>query len=120
MLIDRYGDNLKNGIVNLASGDFANGWNYVTVNLSDDIVNFRELIIAFLRKDGNWGYIHVPVINGTIGSRFNTSETANNVFRYITVNIQSYTDRSITLAIHSWLNSSNNEPRTIKAVYGMQ
>lgn len=120
MLVDRYGDNFKNGIVNLASGDFSNGWNYVTINLSDDIVNYRELIIVFLRKDGNKGYINIPVINGTIGSRFDSSETDNGNFRYIMLNVQSQTSNSLTVSLSSWLNSSSSEMRTIKAIYGMQ
>ena len=120
MLVNRYGNKVKQELVTLASGDFVNGWNPVTINLNDDISNYRELIIDYLRKDLNHGYIYVPVIEGKIGNRFTESETVNNNFKYVTLNVDSQTSNSITVMLTSWSNSSNNEPRTIKAVYGMQ
>lgn len=120
MLVDRYGNKIQQGNVLLASGDFVNGWDYVTIPLSDNIANFRALVIEYLRKDGNKGYMNIPVINGTIGSRFDSSETENGNFRYIMLNVQSQTSNSLTISLSSWLNSSSSEMRTIKAVYGMQ
>ena len=120
MLVNRYGNKVKQENVLLASGHFVNGWDYVTIPLSDNIANYRELIIEYLRKDGNKGYINIPVINGTIGSRFDSSETENGNFRYIMLNVKSQTSNSLTVSLSSWLNSSSSEMRTIKAVYGMQ
>lgn len=120
MLVNRYGNKVKQELVTLASGDFVNGWTPVTINLNDDISNYRELIIEYLRKDVNSGYIYVPVIEGRIGNRFTESETVNNNFQYVTLNVDSQTSNSITVMLTSWQNSSNNEPRTIKAIYGMQ
>ena len=120
MLVNRYGNKVKQELVTLASGDFVNGWDYVTIPLSDNIANFRALVIEYLRKDGNKGYINIPVINGTIGSRFDSSETDNGNFRYIMLNVQSQTSDSLSVSLSSWVNSSSSEMRTIKAIYGMQ
>lgn len=120
MLVNRYGNKVEQELVTLASGDFVNGWDYVTIPLSDNIANYRGLIIEYLRKDENKGYINIPVINGTIGNRFDSSETYNGNFRYITLNVQSQKSNRLTVSLSSWLNSSSSEMRTIKAIYGMQ
>lgn len=62
----------------------------------------------------------MPVIEGKIGNIFTESETINNNFQYVTLNVDSQTRNSITVMLTSWSNASNNDPRTIKAVYGMQ
>lgn len=120
MLVNRYGNKIKQELVTLASGDFVNGWDPVTINLNDDISNYRELIIVYLRKDNNLGYIYVPVIEGKIGNRFTEAETINNNFQYVILSVYSQTRNSIRVMVTSWLNASNDDPRTIKAVYGMQ
>lgn len=119
-MLDRYGNKLKQELVTLASGNFNSDWEYLTINLNDDIANYRMLIVEYKRKDTKKGYFQIPVINGSIGERFNATETERGGLRYIQMNVQNVKARSFEESLFSYVTKDNFEPLTITAIYGMQ
>ena len=120
MLVNRYGNKVKQELVTLASGNFNSNWEYLTINLNDDIANYRMLIVEYKRKDTKKGYFQIPVINGSIGERFNSTETESGSLRYIQMNVQNVKARSFEESLFSYVNKESYEPLTITVIYGIQ
>lgn len=119
MLVDRDGSKIPSKTTVLFTGNVSNGWNYSTINLSDNISNFRILIFEYTRSDRKKGFIQVPVLGGRLDWA-NSLEVVSNKMQYIELRIQNVQAKSLQTLLLSWVNETTNGPLIINGVYGLQ
>lgn len=119
MLVDQNGSKIPSKNAVLFTGNVSNGWSYSTINLNDNISNYRALIFEYTRSDSKKGFIQVPVLSGRL-EWANSLEVVSNKMQYIELRIQNVQAKSLQTLLLSWIDAGNNGPLVINGVYGLQ